>query len=641
VIKHWQTWRWVGLAALFIICVLLKLNGSSVGKWSEVVDQPGRPPGLLLFEPQDIRADEWQVWTPSALSQARQNPPFPLVNLSIGGGRSPMIVNLPIAYYTTLLRPQLWGFFLLDFERGFSWCWCCKVFGMFIGFAWLLRRVCAHPPIVVLGVLWIVFSNYVQWWFSSPVMLPEMLASWAICTGCLLEFFKQSQRWRLTLAFVLFVICGTNFILCLYPPYQIPLLWLMVAIGLGSWLECRQTHDLWFGKRGLLVAAAAILLVCIVLLPFWIDARTTLDMVAHTQYPGGRRSSGGALSLFKLWSGCVAFFQTVKTLPTVYNNICEGSNFYPLWPFAVFVAVLARLRRNSSVSPLVIALGIFAICLSIYCVVPLPKVFLRVTLLDIVTERRALLGLGIANILLCCVFLDRFQSSVLRTSSKLISGVTWFAVLTFVVWLTYHHDPAIFPDLRQVILAIIGTGAAVTLFAFERKRPWALMLIVALLIITNLRVNPVMKGLDPLLHSEAFEKMENLRASDPSAKWIVYRQFLISELVLASGAPVLSGNKVLPDFDFLHRLDPSVGGGHIYNRYGYVYCDLPRDLGQPSAHLMNDALYILYLPPDLPLLQEVGVRYLVFPDSSHESELYGFTQVYGNERAGIFIYKRL
>jgi hypothetical protein len=47
------------------------------------------------------------------------------------------------------------------------------------------------------------------------------------------------------------------------------------------------------------------------------------------------------------------------------------------------------------------------------------------------------------------------------------------------------------------------------------------------------------------------------------------------------------------------------------------------------------------LPPDLPLLQEVGVRYLVFPDSSHESELHGFTQVYGNERAGIFIYKRL
>ena len=226
-------------------------------------------------------------------------------------------------------------------------------------------------------------------------------------------------------------------------------------------------------------------------------------------------------------------------------------------------------------------------------------------------------------------------------SSKLVPGVAWFGVLTTVVWLTYYHDPAIFPDLRQLIFAIIGSAAVVMLLAFERKRPWALMLIVALLIVTNVGVNPVMKGLDPLLRSEAFEKMENLRASYPTAKWIVYRQFFISELVLATGAPVLSGNKVLPEFDFLHRLDPSGGGDQIYNRYGYVYCDLPRDLARPSAHLMHDALYILYLPPDLPLLQEIGVRYLVFRDSSHESELYGFTRVYGNDRDGIFIYRRL
>jgi len=26
-----------------------------------------------------------------------------------------------VAYYTTLFRPQLWGFFLLDLERGFAW----------------------------------------------------------------------------------------------------------------------------------------------------------------------------------------------------------------------------------------------------------------------------------------------------------------------------------------------------------------------------------------------------------------------------------------------------------------------------------------------------------------------------------------
>src|SRR5438270_8714881 len=217
---------WIATAILFGVCVLLKLNGSSVGLWSKILGQPGRAPGLLLFTPQTVRTDEWQVWTPSALSQARQNPAFPLENPSLGGGRTPMIVNLPIAYYTTLFRPQLWGFFLFEFERGFSWCWNCKIFGVLLAFAWLLSRLGVCGLIVAFGTVWMFFSSYVQWWFSSPVMLPEMLASWAICSGCLLEFFRTPRLGRGIVAFILFVVCGINFLLCLYPPLQIPLLWL-------------------------------------------------------------------------------------------------------------------------------------------------------------------------------------------------------------------------------------------------------------------------------------------------------------------------------------------------------------------------------------------------------------------------------
>lgn len=636
-----RRWRWLALVILFSVCVSLKLNGSSVGMWSDILNEPQKP-GLLLFTPQGVRTDEWQIWTPAALSQARQNPPFPIENLSIGGGRSPLIMNLPVAYYTTLFRPQLWGFFVFDFERGFSFCWCCKIFGLFIGFVWLLRQLRVRNQLVIaLGTLWMFFSNYVQWWFSSPVMLPEMIATWAICTGCMLEFFEQTARRRVALAFVLFVMCGINLILCLYPPYQIPMLWLMPTIIIGSWLECRQAHEVWLGKRGLLITAAAILVVFLALLPFWLDVRPTLEMVAHTHYPGARRSNGGDLSLFQLLSGFVGFFQTKETIPKLYKNICEASNFYPLWPAVLFIAAVARVRRISPLSPLIVTLGIFTVCLSAYCVIPLPKLLLRATLLDIVTERRALLGVGIANILLCCVFFDRYRKPLFRISSILAPGVAWLGALTSAVWLTYHRDSTVFPDPRQVMLAITGSAGVVMFFAFERKRPWALMLIVALLFVTNLRVNPVMRGLAPLLRSKAFEKIENLRVSDPTAKWIVYRQFLISELVLATGAPVLSGNKVLPDFGFLHRLDPGGAGDQIYNRYGYVYCELPGDLRQPSAHLMNDALYILYLPPDLPLLQEIGCRYLLFPDASAESELYGFARVYANERSGVFIYKRL
>src|SRR5947207_2920705 len=103
-----RRWIWPGLILLFCLCVFLKLNGSSVGFWKEILNDPSRPEGLLLFKPRPVRADEWHVWTPAALSQAKQTPSFPIENLSLGGGKTPLLMSLPVRHYTTFFRPQLW-----------------------------------------------------------------------------------------------------------------------------------------------------------------------------------------------------------------------------------------------------------------------------------------------------------------------------------------------------------------------------------------------------------------------------------------------------------------------------------------------------------------------------------------------------
>src|SRR5260370_38629919 len=133
--------------------------------------------GLVLFAPQPIRTDEWLVWTPAALSQARQIPRFPIENPNLGAGRAPLLLNLPVAYYTTWFRPQLWGFFILDFERGFSFCWFAKILGLLVAPAWFLQQVGVRSRgLALFGGLWIFLS--LQWWLSSPAMLPEMIATW-------------------------------------------------------------------------------------------------------------------------------------------------------------------------------------------------------------------------------------------------------------------------------------------------------------------------------------------------------------------------------------------------------------------------------------------------------------------------------
>src|SRR5262249_61673005 len=85
------------------------------------------------------------------------------------------------------------------------------------------------------------FFLSLQGWLSSPTMLPEMFASAMICCGCAVPFFPQTSRWRLAVAFSVFVYCGLNFALCFYPPGQIPLLYFMVAILIGFVVERRHT----------------------------------------------------------------------------------------------------------------------------------------------------------------------------------------------------------------------------------------------------------------------------------------------------------------------------------------------------------------------------------------------------------------
>jgi hypothetical protein len=112
------------LVALFLFgsVVLFKMHGSSMAWWNiQFPDERGKNLGLLIGKAKSIRGDEFRTYTPYILSQAQLG--FPTVNESIGGGKAPLFANTPVAHYTTFFRTQLWGFFVLDLERGFSVFW--------------------------------------------------------------------------------------------------------------------------------------------------------------------------------------------------------------------------------------------------------------------------------------------------------------------------------------------------------------------------------------------------------------------------------------------------------------------------------------------------------------------------------------
>src|SRR5437763_13902367 len=166
------------------------------------------------------------------------------------------------------------GLFRSRFERGFSFYWCTKAFGLLAAVAWALRQIGVRSYLLaIFGAVWVMFSSYVQWWFSSPGMLPEMITTWAICLGCAVSFFQDQHRGKLTLALASFIFCGTNFVLCLYPPYQIPLTLLMLAILIGVWLENCDKQDSKSTIRGLILIGTGLLAIAVILIPYWINVR--------------------------------------------------------------------------------------------------------------------------------------------------------------------------------------------------------------------------------------------------------------------------------------------------------------------------------------------------------------------------------
>jgi hypothetical protein len=240
----------------------------------------------------------------------------------------------------------------------------------------------------------------------------------------------------------------------------------------------------------------------VLLTPFWIDIGSTLHLVANTDYPGSRRSPGGGLSLFQLFSGLVGFFQTEDTVPAAFDNIAEASNFYPLWPAVICAVLFARWRKIAPVSPLIIAIALLLVSLSLYCLIPFPRSLLRIVLLEFAPERRVILAIGLANIFLSCLFLDADKTRIFPKSSSVLVTLVFLSMLAALLCTAGLRRPGFFPAWQQLAAAVAIDLLILILFFSDANRRWSLVALVFFLTLSNVGVNPVMRGLAPLLQSE-------------------------------------------------------------------------------------------------------------------------------------------
>ena len=602
------------MLAGFILCTALDLNGSSTPIWSVLFDDARTVDALLLFKPRESRSDEWLVWTPSILAQANHQPAYPVENPAVGAGKSPLIMSLPVWHYSMLFRPQLYGFFLLGTERGFAWYWNTKVFGLLAAmFLLFLRLTRGRTGLALCGAALLFASSYVQWFFSCPPMLPEMLSMWALAIVCIITLCERCSVLMRGGAIVGLVIGIINFALCCYPPFQIPLVYLAAAILCGWFWQSRGPDRNSAPRRTVVVSfAAAALCSCGVLIPFFIECLPTLHMVANTAYPGARRCNGGGISFDSLLRGIAAPLVFEDTFPEKLDNVCEASSFFPI-ALAAVPLILVSLRGQWKNLKLILPSCLFLGFFTLFSLVPMPHWLAAATGLSVTTTVRWVLVIGMANIVIAILFLPEAAKAPLK-----LRGLAWLVamVLTGCWFVAASRTSPIFLTGWRIAALAVASAMLYASYLTGRARLFGLCSL-CVLGPAALTVNPVTQGLGPLLRSPGSAAVREIARSDPGAGWAAYNTAVLSQFLVAQGLPVVTGAKTLPDLRFYDQIDPGGRSRDIYNRYGISVFRMPSTAAGVHFNLLNFCGFFVSISPLNPALHRAGVRFFVFPQAVH------------------------
>ena len=603
----------LGTLLLFLLlATAFKLHGSSIGMWNRSFPDRAPDAGVLLGKPKLIRIDEWAFMTPAMVSQAESRPSFSAANPSWGPSRTPLIMNLPVRHWSMAVRPQFWGFLVLDLERAFAFYWNMKAFLLLGGLFLLLMLLTGSDfGVSLLGTAWVFFSGFMQWWYSTPAMLPEMVGCVALVLVAMHYLVLSSSRWAIGASALVLSLCLLDSALSLYPPFQVPLLYLGIAILAGS-LGPRLAAG---HARGHLVfragsAVLALSAVAVFLGLYYRDAKHAIDLMLGTVYPGSRTSSGGEVALAQVFGGPYGFFMSEGHFPPKWLNVCEASNFVLLFPVPA-AALLWWSRRGGRASTLEWSLIAYIVVVLSWMTIGWPHFLAVASAFGLSQGTRSLLGLGLASILLCCIFLAKSHVNLPRSfAPRVIVGASLLA-LFLVYSLIFNHATGTFATGNQIALVSLLGAAAGYLLLTRRRVAFAACILLPSMWTFGL-VNPVGYGLGPIIETSFFKQVSPLIRRDPAARWAVYGPHTVADLLKAAGAQVFNGAKFVPPLEDLRVIDPKSSGASIYNRYAHI--ELEPDQGSAvSFSLYQGDWYIIHIAPSNDIWRRLGMRYVVLP----------------------------
>lgn len=617
----------IALGLAFAGLVALRVHGFSISAWHVLVD--GSPPAeILVGEARPIRSDDWKVQLPLAFAQAAHEPRFPRMNDRIGLGQSSLLpIELPVADPLVVFHPTMWGFFLGD-DVGMAWLWWSRALGLFAAWTAVFHVVTrGRLALSAAGAAGLACSPFFQFWsFNAAPQAASMGLAFVATTA-----LARAERPAAIAASALgLAFAGGCFALALYPPFQVPLGWLYLALVAGFWLdargELRLRHHGWL-RAAALMAAAGLVMAAVGWLAW--EARDAIARMRTTAYPGLRVALGGDRALWQLANENLAAPLWARSWGPLFN-VCEAASFWMLAPVAVGLWIWRAAADGRRLD--VFALPVVALwaVLVLYITVGFPDWLARASLLALAPGRRAVLALGLADAVLLMRFLACTEPVVERRRIFALSASFALGLALCGIALARELPGA---SLAWVLpLAAANGGLAAWILAARRRVLPALALAAASLA-TTVWFNPIaVGGADYLMGNELSRQILAIdRAAGGRSNWVAFGSDEVANLFRALGVRSINGTLTLPQLELWARIDPEGRARPLYDRYAHVAFVAAPD-ARPSFKLRSQDSLVVRINPAAQDLQKLGVTHALFHGDAKARD--GFERLSGYEYLG-------
>jgi len=517
---------------------------------------------------QPIRSDEWLVLTPLAIAQYNHIPKNPVINSNHGeDGQNMLIVGMtgvPVAHISEIAKPATWGFFLFDLKRALAWDWCFPFFGCLLA---LWGVFCVVMPnqwkANFLASLLFNISPYIIGWSHWPAyaaFFPSIIFLSA------LKITETSGLWRKIFLAVPLGASLAGFVFVLYPPWQVSLGYLFIAITIGVLIRDKtyKTIDI----KCCAAYTLAIGIALILLAAWWVDAKSAIEAMEATVYPGQRTTVlGGNLTLSFILRGFTNI-QTLQALTSPLSNQSEISSFYyMLIPLAVSFIIALYRKMITSVD---ICLTIFIVFSLFFMMVGIPEPLAKFSLWGRVPSNRADLSLGLGSLILACSLLSKLNPSHPPSNLLKVIATVSASIWAYVVYRSIQTlDDSIVQNLTNGVLsAILITTAAIGYALVSGNLRNFLYLNLALAGATTITMNPLNIAPKNINNNLSSPATVSLKKSD---KILVLSNMLPSMYLVASGSHTINGIYYYPQKSIWARLDPTGTNSNTYNRYQHLF----------------------------------------------------------------------